>query len=296
MPSSGGSLLFRLRSDAALVGALRILAVISAAVILLIALFLFRESWTALREVGVVRFLADPSWNPAPNEDAPAFNLLPMIVGTLVVTAGAVLLAAPLGITAALFCRFYAPAAISGPYRRMIELLAGIPSVVYGLWGLVVIVPLIAQWHPPGPSVLAGVLILAMMVLPTVTLATDAALENVPAEYHQAAAALALSRWTTIRSILLPAARSGVITGVLLQTARALGETMAVLMVCGNVVQIPGSPFDSARTLTANIALEMAYAMGTHRSALFVSGLFLMAVVSMFVLIAHLVRREAAHA
>jgi phosphate transport system permease protein len=189
------------------------------------------------------------------------------------------LLATPLGILSAVFCHYYAPPMVARPYRRLIELLAGIPSVVYGFWGLVVLVPLIGEIHPPGPSLFAGILILAIMIFPTIALMADASLANVPQHYLRGAAALGLPRWATIQGIVLPTAKSGLFTGVILETGRAIGETMAILMVCGNVVQTPSSIFDPIRTLTANIALEMAYALGDHRAALFVSGLVLMAMI-----------------
>jgi phosphate transport system permease protein len=160
------------------------------------------------------------------------------------------------------------------------ELLAGIPSVVYGLWGLVVLVPLITQVQPPGSSLLAGILIVALMILPTVALLTEASLASLPPAYWRGSAALGLGTWATVQGVCLPAIRSGMLTAVMLATARALGETMAVLMVCGNVVQVPESVFAPVRTLTANIALEMAYALDLHRSALFASGLVLMLVVA----------------
>jgi ABC-type molybdate transport system permease subunit len=161
----------------------------------------------------------------------------------------------------------------------MISLLAGIPSVVFGLWGLTVLVPLIGQWQPPGASLLAAVLILAMMTLPTVALTSRAALAATPPSLYQGAAMLGMSRHRILLGVLVPAARRGILGGVLLAIARALGETMAVLMVAGNVVQTPTSLFDPIRVLTANIALEMAYAVDQHRSSLFVSGLLLMAMV-----------------
>lgn len=268
---------------------------LTGAVVVLIAAFLLGESWPALGEIGPGRFLGDPSWHPAAEGGEGTFNLVPMIAGTLLATAGAVLLAAPLGLASAVFCRLYAPPALGRPYRRLIELLAGIPSVVYGFWGLVVLVPLVARVRPPGASLLTGVLILALMVLPTVALTADAALESVPRRYLRGAAALGLGRWATLAGVALPAARSGVATGVILAAGRALGETMAVLMVCGNVVQVPASVFDPVRTLTANIALEMAYALGDHRSALFVSGLLLLALVSALVLAAEAVDRRRLH-
>lgn len=208
------------------------------------------------------------------------YGLAPMIVATLATSLGAVLLAAPAGVLSAVFVRYYAPASLASFYRRIIELLSGIPSVVYGFWGLVTLVPLIARAHPPGASLLAGVLILALMIMPTVALTADAALAAVPAAHLRGAAALGFSRWGMIRGVALPAARAGILTGLLLAVGRALGETMAMVLVCGNVVRVPASVFDPVRTLTANIALEMAYATGDHRAALYVSGLALLGVVA----------------
>ncbi len=267
-------------------------AVLAGMIVLLIAVFLLLESLPALRHIGLSRFFTDPSWHPAATAAQGRFNLVPMLAGTLLAMTGAVAIATPLGIGSALFCHFYAPPLLATAYRRLIELLAGIPSVVYGFWGLVVLVPLIARWQPPGASLLAGILILSVMVLPTITLVADAAFSNVPREYLHGAAALGLSRWGTIRGIVLPTARSGLLTGMILGTGRAIGETMAVLMVCGNVVRMPDSLFDPVRTITANIALEMAYAVDDHRSALFVSGLLLMVMVIALVAAADTVSRR----
>ncbi|MGH8529681.1 MAG: phosphate ABC transporter permease subunit PstC [Nevskiales bacterium] len=281
-----------MNKDHLLLWTLRACALAAGAVILLIAAFLLLESWPALSHVGVARFFTDPSWHPTSG----SFNLLPMLWGTLYAMLGSVLIATPLGVLSAVFCHYYAPPPVARIYRRMIELLAGIPSVVYGFWGLVVLVPLIRELHPPGPSLLAGILILTLMILPTIALMADAALANVPQHYLRGAAALGLSRWNTVTRVLLPAARSGLFTGVILETGRAIGETMAILMVCGNIVQTPGSLFDPIRTLTANIALEMAYALGDHRSALFVSGLVLLAMIVMLAAAAeHMQRRGEAH-
>ena len=275
------------RNETLLLWLLRGLALISGAIILLILFFLIWEAIPLFQQVGLSRFFTDPSWHPASNE----FNLTPMLAGTLLVTAASVLIATPLGILSAVFCHYYTPPAIAQLYRRLIELLAGIPSVVYGFWGLVVLVPLINRIHPPGPSLLAGTLILTLMILPTIALVSDASLASVAPEYIKGAAALGLGRWAMIRGVVLPAARSGLITGVILETGRAIGETMAVLMVCGNVVQVPHSLFDPVRTLTANIALEMAYAVDNHRAALFVSGLVLMGLIALLVAIAELLNR-----
>ncbi|MBV8878635.1 MAG: phosphate ABC transporter permease subunit PstC [Planctomycetaceae bacterium] len=262
-----------------MVWGLRGAAAVSGAIALLIGVFLVLESLPVLRTVGLGRFFSDPSWHPTDG----LYDLVPMLWGTLFAMAGSVLIATPLGILSAVFCQYYAPPKIAGLYRRLIELLAGIPSVVYGLWGLMVLVPMIGRLQPPGPSLLAGVVVLAVMILPTIALSADAALANVPADYRRAAAALGISRWSTIRHVIFPAAKSGLFTGVILETGRAIGETMAILMVCGNQIQTPKSLFDPVRTLTANIALEMAYAMGSHRSALFVSGLLLLALIVLLV-------------
>ncbi|MEM9596882.1 MAG: phosphate ABC transporter permease subunit PstC [Acidobacteriota bacterium] len=270
--------------DRSLIACLRLAAATTGSVVLLIFVFLVFESWSALEALGL-RFVTDSSWHPASDPSEGTFNLTPMLVGTLAATAGSMLLATPLALASAVFCNFYAAPRPAQLYRRMIELLAGIPSVVYGFWGLVVLVPLIRQIEPPGASLLAGILVLTIMILPTIALTADSAFGAVPESYLQASAALGLSRTTTLAAVVVPAARSGLFTGAMLGTGRALGETMAVLMVCGNVVQAPASLFDPIRTLTANIALEMAYALGDHRSALFVTGLALMCIVAALVLL-----------
>ncbi|MBD2361010.1 phosphate ABC transporter permease subunit PstC [Anabaena minutissima FACHB-250] len=276
------------QSDIVLLWILRLLGLITGIIVVLITTFLLLEALPILRQVGWLRFASDPSWHPVQE----FYNLMPMLWGSLSVTIGAVLFAAPLGIGSAIFCQYYAPPLIGGLYRQLIELLAGIPSVVYGFWGLVVLVPLIGKFQPPGTSLLAGIAILTLMILPTIALTAEASFSEVPTEYLQGAAALGISRWATISRVVLPAAKSGLLTGLILGTGRAIGETMAVLMVCGNVVQTPTSLFDPVRTLTANIALEMAYATGNHRSALFFSGLLLMVAIAILVAIAEAMSRR----
>jgi phosphate transport system permease protein len=286
--------LFRWGNDRALLWGLRGIAATSGVVLLLIAGFLWSESIPALRQLGLARFFSDPSWHPA-DVEAPTFDLRPAMMGTLLTAGGAIVLAGPLGILAAVFSRFYAPPVVGMIFRRIVELLAGIPSVVYGLWGLTVLVPAIADIKLPGTSLLAGMLILAVMILPTMVLLVDAAFQNVPREYFQAAAALGLSRWGTFAGVVFPITWPAMLTAALLSLARALGETMAVLMVSGNVVQFPSSVFDPIRTLTANMALEMGYALGIHRSALFVSGLLLTALVLGLVILSECLSSERPH-
>ncbi len=264
------------RIDQWVVWGLRFLGVASCALVGLILLFLVADSIPALRTLGD-RLIHDDSWHPSEHATDGTFGMLPIVIGSLTVTLGSILIAAPLGLASAIFCHFYAPPMLAGFYRRMVELLAGIPSVVFGFWGLAVLAPMISTLlRPPGHSMLAGILVVALMILPTIALISETALAAVPRSHIAGAAALGMGRWSIIRSIVLPSARAGIFTAMILGIARAVGETMAVVMVCGNIVRVPGSVFDSVRTLTANIALEMGYSVGMHRSALFVSGLLLL--------------------
>lgn len=260
----------RWHSDRWLAPALALFAASAALILLLVMAFLLQEAWPLL-ENGGLRFLTDQGWHPLEN----LFGVAPMLQATMAAALGAILLAAPIGLAGAIFTRFYAPQPLARLYRIMLALLAGIPSVVYGLWGLVVLVPLIASWHPPGASLLAAILILALMIVPTVALTCFSALSAVPSAMLTGAAALGLSRKGVVMGVAVPAARVGIWSGILLAIARAIGETMAVLMVAGNVVQAPSGLFEPVRVLTANIALELAYATGNHRAGLFASGLLL---------------------
>jgi phosphate transport system permease protein len=263
--------LSRSRVDTIVGTSLGIAGGLATLLVLAIALFLVRESWPVFQNVGISRFITDTSWNPTEK----TFGLGPMLLASILSAVGAVAIAAPLGIGSALFSRFYVGRYVARAQRAVVTLMAGIPSVVFGLWGLVVLVPLIGKVMPPGTSLLAAMLVLALMILPTVALTADSALAAVPVSLNQGAVALGLSREATILHVLLPAARAGIVAGILLALGRALGETMAVVMVAGNVVQVPASLFEPVRTLTANVALEMAYAVGDHRASLFVSGLAL---------------------
>lgn len=283
MPSS--------RSDRLLLAVVRSLALVAACVLLAIFLFLIMETLPALRNLGIGSFFRPGSWNPLEGK----FNMVPMLVGSLLVTFLAIAIAAPFGALWAIFLHFYARGRAVGWLRRSVELLAGIPSVVYGFWGMTVLVPLINSYHPPGASLLAGALIVAFMVLPTIAMMADAAFAAVPRAYLEGAHALGLETLGILRTAVLPAAKSGLLTAVALATGRAVGETMAVIMVCGNIVEIPSSVFDPVRTLTANIALEMAYALGDHRSALFASGLILVSFISLLVLVVDLFAKEPSH-
>lgn len=267
------------------------LAAVSALLLAGMLGFLLVESWPALADGGWHHF-AGLAWYPLENR----FGLVAMLAATLVVAAGATLLATPLGLASALFAQYYAPPSLASPYRGLLALLAGIPSVVYGFWGLTELVPLIARWQPPGASLLAACLILALMILPTIALFAAAALSAVPRSLLDGAAALGMTRRSILLQVAIPAARRGIASGIVLGTVRALGETMAVLMVAGNVVQLPAGLFDPVRVLTANIALEMAYATGLHRAGLFVSGLALALLVLTLALAVARSNQRAMHA
>jgi phosphate transport system permease protein len=271
---------------------LRASALLAGGILGLILLYLVRESLPVLSDIGLMRMLTDTAWSPTEN----LFNLLPMIWGSLLVMTLSVILAAPIGIMSAVFCHFYAGAGYRLVYRRLMGVLAGIPSVVYGFWGLMVVVPFINRLQPPGASLLAASIVLSIMILPTFALMAEAAIGSVPRPLIAGAQALGLDRSGILKIAVFPAARSGIFTGLILTGGRAIGETMAVIMVCGNIVQFPTSVFDPVRTLTANIALEMAYATGNHRSALFVTGLVLLLMVVGLIAAAESVERRRKHA
>lgn len=247
-----------------------LLAAAAASAVLLLALvmaFLLREAAPALGSASLLSL----SWIPAEGQ----YGVMAMAIAsglTLVVALG---IAVPIGLGAAIHVRFLAGAQLAALLRSALALLAGVPSVVFGLWGLTELVPLLAQWRAPGASLLAAACVLALMVLPTVALTSLAALEAVPRNWLQGGAALGLSQRALVLGVALPAARQGIRAGIALAAARAMGETMAVLMVSGNVVQVPDSVFQPVRLLTAHVALEMAYAVDTHRAALFAAGLVL---------------------
>jgi phosphate ABC transporter permease protein PstC len=244
--------------------------------LVVIALFIFKEGLPFMAKVGLGDFLLSSDWRP----DSGHFGIFPMIVSSLWVTFGALLVGAPFGIAGAVFLAEFAPLPLTRVVKPAIELLSGIPSVVYGFIGVMVLAPFIrATAGGPGLSVLAASLVLGVMILPTVMSIAIDALRAVPQSYREGALALGATRWQAVRMVVLKAARSGLLAGVILGMGRAIGETMAVIMVAGNAVRMPGGVLDSARTLTANIALEMGYATGMHRQALFATGIVLFVVI-----------------
>ncbi|MBL9151421.1 MAG: phosphate ABC transporter permease subunit PstC [Verrucomicrobiales bacterium] len=265
-------------------GVLGLLAAVSGGMVLLIVSYLVTGAWPAIEAGRLAAFFTDERWQPGSARD-PQFGVVSMLVGSLLVTLLAVGLATPVGVASAVFHRFYAPPVLERWNRRMLELLIGVPAVVFGFWGLMTVVPLIVRLAPetPGQSLLAGGIVLALMILPIVTLTTQAALQAVPRAQLLAAAGLGLGRARTIWAVALPAARGGIGAGVLLSLARAIGETMAVVLVCGNIPQIPDSLFDPIRPVTSTIALEMGYATASHKALLFCAGLVLVLFTAVFV-------------
>lgn len=248
-------------------------AVIGIVSLATIAYFIIKESIPAFQQAGVSGIVLGQDWLP------PAlYGVFTMIVASIVSTFGAVLVGVPVGILTAIFIAEIAPKQVADIIRPAVELLAGIPSVVYGFFGLVIIVPLIQDIFqvPAGNTILAGIIVLGVMILPTVITVSETSIRAVPSTYREGSLALGASKIFTIFRILLPAARSGIMTGVILGIARALGETMTIIMVMGNAPAMPEGILDSARTLTANIAIEMSYASGIHANALYATGVVLL--------------------
>jgi phosphate transport system permease protein len=255
--------------------ALALIALSSLAILASITFFVFREGAPLVYKVGLVNFLG-PDWHPTGG----AFGIALMIAGSAGVTAGALIVGVPLGLACAVVLAEMAPARLRLALKPAIEILAGIPSVVYGFMGIVIVLPWIrAHLGGPGASMLAAAVILGVMILPTVIAITIDALQAVPRSYREGSLAMGATEWQTIRRVVLPAARPGIVAAVILAMGRAVGETMAVVMVAGNAVQLPHSVLDPIRTLTANLALEMGYASGDHRAALFATGMILFLVV-----------------
>jgi phosphate ABC transporter permease protein PstC len=256
--------------------ALRVTALSAISGLALITAFIFKEGLPIMLRVGLGRFILSSDWYPTEGE----FGIFPMIVGSLAVTAGAMVIGVLFGLGCAVLLTQFAPPRLVSVLKPSIELLAGIPSVVYGFLGVGILVPLIREnLGGPGLSVLAASIVLGIMVLPTITSISVDALQAVPRSYREGSIALGATVWQTTHRVVLRAARSGIVAAVILGMGRAVGETMAVIMVAGNTLDVPQSILDPVRTLTSNIALEMGYAAGDHRKALFATGVVLFVII-----------------
>ncbi|MCL2758632.1 MAG: phosphate ABC transporter permease subunit PstC [Treponema sp.] len=249
-----------------------VLALSSISVLVLITVFIIIRGAPIIAQVGIINFIFGMEWAPSRG----LFGIFPMIIGTLTVTIGAVIIGVPVGICCSVFLAEFAPPIMSNIFRPAIQLLAGIPSVVYGFLGLVFVVPAVRNYlGGPGLSILTGSIILGIMILPTIISISEVSILALPKQYKEGALALGLTHWQTISSVMLPAAKSGIVAAVILGIGRAVGETMAVIMVLGNAVALPESILDPVRTLTTNIGIEMGYASGEHQQALFATGIVL---------------------
>ena len=284
-------------------GGFLIAACTSVLAVALICIFLFANGVPAIREIGFVKFITGEQWRPNNN----LFGIFPMIIGSLYVTAGAIVFGVPIGILTSVFMAMYCPKKIYRPLKAATELLAGIPSVVYGFFGLVVVVPIIRDFGRAlkdagliknagdGNSILTTSLILAMMILPTIIGTTESAMRAVPAHYYEGALALGATKERSIFRVIIPAAKSGVIAGIVLGIGRAVGETMAVIMVAGNQPRLVGNLFKGIRTLTGNIVMEMGYATGLHREALIATGVVLFVFILIINFSVALLKRRTDH-
>jgi len=253
-----------------------VVALSAFSILALITVFIFIEGVPIIAKVGFFNFVFGMKWAPSLGY----YGIFPMIVGSLSVTLGAVIIGVPIAICCSIFLAEFAPVKLRNLVRPAIQLLAGIPSVVYGFWGLIFIVPAIRIYlGGPGLSILAGSIILAIMILPTVISIAEVSMLALPPLLKEGAFALGATHWQTIRSVLLPSAKSGILAGIILGVGRAVGETMAVIMVLGNAVALPTSILDPARTLTTNIGIEMGYASGDHQQALFATGIILLVII-----------------
>jgi len=277
--------------------AAKILFVLSASTAIiavgLICVFLFMQGLPAIWDIGIIRFLTGTDWRPTWNP--PLFGLFPMIIGSLYVTAGAILFGVPIGIFAAVFMARFCPGPIYKVLKPAVNLLAGIPSVVYGYFGMVVLVPFVREnIGGNGNSILTASILLGMMILPTIITVSETALRAVPNEIYDGAIALGASHERATYRVVLPAAKSGVMASVILGVGRAIGETMAVRMVAGNqaVLRMPHEFLSGTRTLTANIVLELGYAYGGHRVALIATGVVLFVFIMLINLLFSILKKK----
>lgn len=255
-------------------------SLISIGAVLLICFFIFKGAYPAIAEIGIWDFISKGVWKP--NDDPQVFGIFNMIIGSLYVTGIAILIGVPIGVFSSVYMAKYCPKKLYNVLSQAVSLLAGIPSIIYGFFGMMMIVPFIQEnFSGNGNSVLAASIVLGIMILPTIIKVSETSIRAVPKSYFEGSLALGATKEESIFFVLIPAAKSGIITGIILGIGRAIGETMAVVMVAGNSNIIPDSIFKSVRTLTSNIVLEMGYASGLHYDAIIATG----AVLFVFILI-----------
>ncbi len=250
-------------------------ACFSIVAVLVICLFLFANGIPAMGKIGLFKFLSGTTWRPGND----IYGILPMILGSIYVTAGALIVGVPIGLLTAVFLARFCPKGIYRIVKPAVSLMAGIPSVVYGFFGMCVLVPMIRpiaeRFDGSGNSMLTASVLLGLMILPTIVEVSESSLRAVPDSYYEASLALGATHERSVYRAVFPAAKSGIMAGIVLGIGRAIGETMAVIMIAGNQPRIPGSIFEGVRTMTANIVIEMGYASGLHRQALIATGVVL---------------------
>ena len=253
-------------------GVFLVAACVSILAVALICIFLFGSGVPAIAEIGPLKFLFGMEWRPGNG----IYGIFPMIIGSIYITAGAIVVGVPIGFLTAIFMAKFCPRHIYKVLKPMIDLLAGIPSVVYGFFGMVVIVPFVRSvFGGNGSSILTASILLGIMILPTIISVSEAAIRAVPESYYEGSLALGATHERSVFAAMLPAAKSGIMAGIILGIGRAIGETMAVIMVAGNQPRLTGDLLKGIRTMTANIVLEMGYATDLHTEALIATGVVL---------------------
>lgn len=265
-------------------------AALSILAVALICIFLFANGVPAIGEIGVFDFLLGQKWKPSND----LYGIFPMIIGSIYVTAGAIIIGVPLGILCAVFLAWFCPKKLYKIIKPAVELLAGIPSIVYGFFGLVVLVPIMQNlFGGSGKGVLTASLLLGIMILPTIIGVSESSIRAVPRSYYEGSLGLGATHEHSVFFAVLPAAKQGILAGVILGVGRAIGETMAVIMVAGNQPVVPGSIFSGVRTMTANIVMEMGYAADLHREALLATAVVLFIFILIINLCFSMLKRRA---
>lgn len=265
-------------------------ACVSILAVALICIFLFANGIPAMQEIGIFKFLGGTRWRPGND----IYGILPMILGSIYVTAGALIIGVPIGILTAIFMTRFCPDRLYRILKPAVDLLAGIPSVVYGFFGLMVIVPIIRDaFGVSGTSMLAASIVLGIMILPTIINLSESAIRAVPESYYEGSLALGATHERSVFKCVVPAAKSGIFAGIILGVGRAIGETMAVIMVAGNQAIMPQGLTTGVRTMTANIVLEMGYATDLHREALIATAVVLFVFILIINLSFSLIKRKS---
>ena len=259
--------------------------------IIVICYFIFKNGVPFILQTGIAKFLLGTDWKPTASP--PSFGILPMIVGSVYVTIGSIIVGVPIGVLTAVFMAFYCPDRLYKILKPAVNLMAGIPSIIYGFFGLMVFVPIVrGWWGGTGMTVFTASILLGIMILPTIIGLSESSLRSVPKSYYQGSIALGATHERSLMRVVVPAAKSGILAAIILGIGRSIGETMAVIMIAGNQPIVPESIKMGTRTMTANIVLEMAYATGAHREALIATGVVLFVFILLINLLFNVVKRR----